>query len=352
MMEELQFNFHDLVGVRVMTDDRRARDFYLQEFKRAVGGTSPDTPAVNLTWQRKSAHERIPSGYQSHVHKLLARWGYKIRIEDRSIQISAMGNSLALPMVHHMLVQPSIRFLCSMQGVLMLHGSAVVHVGKSIIFTGSGGAGKTTSSSLILNSGGSDWQMHADDYLFVDGEMYTKGFLTRAHLYRAILEWIPEKKGVLTAGERMRLEFFGRLRSLTNDGLKWPLRVSEDRLWPKHSWAESADLGVVILLRKGTTEVIELTPAVNKDGLVEDLLEMNFNEARHFCMLVEKPGDAGVASNWLDQWKQRERQLIEAILLAKPIYWLDLPTHPEADRMGRELVDMLTNLINSQGVLS
>lgn len=352
MMEELQFNFHDLVGVRVMTQDRRAKDFYLQEFKRAVGGISPDTPMVKLTWQRKSALGRIPSDYQSHVHKLLARWGYQIRFEDRSIQISALGNALALPMVHHMLVQPSMRFLCSMQGVLMLHGSAVVHGGRSVIFTGSGGAGKTTSSSLILNSGGSSWQMHSDDYLFFDSAMHTKGFLTRAHLYRAILGWIPEVKGVLSVGERMRLEFFGRLRSLTNDGLKWPLRISEDRLWPEHSWAERADLGAVIFLRKGMGEVLELTPAVNKDGLVEDLLEMNFNEARHFCMLVKKARGTGVAQDWLDSWRQRERQLIEAVLQAAPIYWLDLPTHPETDRMGKDLEDMLTNLLDSPGVPS
>lgn len=332
-----------------MTGDEMAKEFYLQEFRRASGEVSPHLPEVRLNWQPWSYLRRIPPEYKRHVHKLLARWGYRILFEDRRIQISALGNALALPMVHHMLLQPSIRYLCCMQDVLMVHGSAVVHGGKSVIFTGKGGAGKTTSSSLVLHSGGTDWNLHADDYLFVDPAMQTKGFLTRAHLYRAILDWIPEKKTVLTVGERWRLEFFGRLRSLTRDGLKWPLRISEERLWPEHSWAESAELGALIILRKGNSQVPEIIPAQVEGELVEDLLEMNFNEARHFRLLVENASDVGLGEDWLDEWKNRERQLIEAMLLATPAYWLDLPSHPRADQLGKELVDVISNLLNSPG---
>lgn len=349
MIQDLNFNFHNIVGVEIQSRDRKVNKFYLKEFHHSIGEVKSHAPRVRLQWERRNSFDQIPEGYQFHVHKLLARWAYRITFNHEEIQIQSMGNELAIPMVHHMLVHPAMRYLSILQNVLMLHGSSVVKDGRSIILTGKGGAGKTTTSSLLLRYGGTDWQLHADDYVFVAPEMQTKGFLTRSHLYLDILKWIPELGRFLTPWERLRLEFFGRLRSLTRDGLKWPVRLSEDRLWPNHTWAEGAKLGAVFLLRRSDGDALQLTPATVDDTLVEELLEMNFNEVKHFCRLINKAVETGLPGDWLIEWKSREKQLIRENLLKAQIHWLDLPSKPDVDQIGRDLMNKLTPLINLTG---
>ena len=91
----------------------------------------------------------MPQGYTFHQHKLLARWGYRMQVSPERIELDVIGNRLSVPMVHHMLLHPSLRYLSARQGVLLLHAGAVSHLGKSLIFTGYGGAGKTTTTALV-----------------------------------------------------------------------------------------------------------------------------------------------------------------------------------------------------------
>jgi hypothetical protein len=199
----------------------------------------------------------------------------------------------------------------------------------------------------LLASGGQQWKLHADDYVFVNPNLQTLGYLTRSHLYLDILRWIPELSKLLTPWERTKLEFFGRLRSLTGDGLKWPVRISEDRLWPNRRWAEKGRLSTLLWLRRIAGEEIQLTEAKVDDHLIDELLEMNFNEAGHFISLVNKSDRAGLGENWLDEWKARERELIQNNLLRAPIHWLDLPRNPNVETIGPNLVTEISALLDS-----
>ena len=345
MSRGLDFNFHNLIGVHVESQDPKMNDFYLQEFRNAVGSMELLTSEVRLRWDRRATFERIPAGYQFHTHKMLARWAYRISFNQGCVEIHAMGNEVAIPMVHHMLVHPAMRYLSSFSDVLMLHGSAVVKNGRSLIFTGKGGTGKTTTSSLLLQYGGPEWHLHADDYLFLGPKFQTMGYLTRSHLYLDILRWIPELKKVLTPWERLKLEFFGRLRSLSGDGLKWPIRLSIDRLWPNHNWAATAELSAVLLLRRAGIEETSLTPIEFDGEFIEEILEMNFTEARHFCALLERAVETGLPEDWLLDWRRREKRLLQENLSSVPIYWLNLPLTSDVDQIGLELVDHLTQLL-------
>jgi hypothetical protein len=347
MSESLLFNFHNVVGVEVQSDDLKLREFYLQEFHRTQGQFPEHIPKVILSWNKRTFLDPTPDGFQFHAHKLFSRWVYRIAFSDKKIEINARGNELAIPMVHHMLVHPAIRYLSSLQNVLMLHASAVVIDGKSILLSGKGGAGKTTTSSLLLASGGSQWKLHADDYVFIDPKMRTFGYLTRSHLYLDILRWIPGLSTLLTPWERTKLEFFGRLRALTRDGLKWPLRIAEDRLWPNRDWAANGDLHTLLWLRRIAGGEVQLTKALVDNRLIDELLEMNFNEARHFISLVKKARAAGLRQNWLDEWKVRERGLIQENLLRASIYRLDLPEKPDVETLGTNLVKRILTLLNT-----
>ena len=348
MSESLFFNFHDVVGVEIHSEDPKLNEFYLHEFHRAQGQVPEHLPKVQLNWKRGSFLDPTPEGYQFHVHKLLSRWMYRIVFSRDKVEIFARGNELAIPMVHHMLLHPALRYLSSFQNVLMLHASAVSNKGRSILFTGKGGAGKTTTSSLLLASGGSEWELHADDYVFIDPKMQTLGYLTRSHLYLDILRWIPGLNKRLTPWERIRLEFFGRLRSLSSDGLKWPVRISEDRLWPDRTWAEKGRLLALLWLRRKVGEEIQLTHVGGDRRFVDELLEMNFKETEHFIRLVKKIRDSGLPENWLEEWKARERKLVQDNLLPASIHWLDLPGRPDVGTTGIELVERISSLLDSE----
>jgi hypothetical protein len=341
------YNFHDLAGVRVESEDQGLLSFYDAEYFPYSAPVSEEINQVVLR-SKKSSWPLSP-GYQFQLYKLLARWAYKVAIQEQGIYIETVGNSTSVPMIYHMLVHPSLRYLCSLKNVLMLHGSAVVLNHKSLVFTGTGGTGKTTVSSLILKGGGNEWNLHADDYVFLGENSSSYSYITRSHLYRDQLCWVPSIRKFLSPYERIRLEFFGRVRELTRDGVKWPVRIEAARLWPDHRIAAQAHLGAIIFLTRSNVdqfslEKIDVTPEV-----IQEVLQMNFYEARHFVSLIKKAFGETYQHEWLARWQEREQQLLEHILHESPVFRLHLPPGEKVgDRFGIELVKILKPLVTQE----
>jgi len=345
MTNLLSFNFHNLVGLNVVSNDPFATRFFKLENQFSTGDFPRDLGLVNLHWERRRPTDGRKINYRSQFHKLLARWSYWIEITDKGIEIDAFGNRTAVPMVHHMLVHPSLRYLCARQKVMMMHGSAVVLGNKSVVFTGMGGTGKTTISSLILKHGGVDWKLHADDYVFLSTRPFSYAYITRAHLYRDQIRWIPFMKEFLTPGERLHLEFFGRLREISRDGLKWPLRITATRLWPEHVIAPKANLAAIILLKRGSDTHPILQKVSRNSEIVDSLIQMNFHEARHFIRLFETTLDLHDREKWLKEWKIAERGILEEILKKTALYELYLPHRRDVPKnYGEQLVEIVTPL--------
>jgi len=348
---ETQFLFHNKVGFQVTTSDPEARQFFTDEYRNHLLGAGAELPAdiprVTLDWRRGPG---ALAGNQSrfHTHKILARWSYQVDVSDQEIAIRVTGNRYAVPMVHHMMVHPALRYLAGMQGVLMLHGAAVVKNGHSVILTGRGGAGKTTTSSMLLAQGGSRWRLHADDYVFIGPGPKTYCYMTRSHLYKDLLRWLPDLRSRLTLPERVRLLAYGTLREWTREGIKWPVRLSAGRLWPDHQLADQAVLGKVLLLRRAAVEVPQFAEVESLDEVVEQLVEMNFYEARHFIALLEKkPGDP-MPQGWLQEWQQRERDLLHRCLSHTSVSWLELPEQKQLDpQLGRDLANLIGPCLHS-----
>jgi hypothetical protein len=347
-MTVLTFNFHNLSGVQIESDDPIALKFFESEYRNSAGSLPLDARLVRLKWIKNLSFR--PSGIDFHFqkHKCLARWSYKIARDEMGFEIEALGNRLAIPMVHHMLVHPCLRYLCALSNTLMLHGSAVVFQNQSLIFTGAGGVGKTTISSLLLHQGGEDWKLHADDYVFLSAGSESFSYITRSHLYRNQIRWVPSIKNVLTKRERLHLEFFGRLREFTRDGIKWPLRVESSRLWPDHAIAPHATLGAIILLSRGDLDGPVLERIEAEEEVIDNLVKMNFTEARHFIELIRRDFDEIDFKNWLHEWEERERILLIGILKASPLFRLELPPSKYAsDQYGRQLLDLLLPILSA-----
>jgi hypothetical protein len=344
----LYFNFHNLVTVEVTAADPEDRAFFASEYQHHQGdGASSGLPGVVLRFRRGSFGKRLPEGYTFHQHKLLARWSYRMQVSQEHIELDVIGNRLAVPMVYHMLLHPSLRYLSARQGVLLLHAGAVSYFGRSLIFTGYGGAGKTTTTALMLAGGGEDWCPHGDDYIFLGPGPVSLAYMTRSHLYRELLHWVPEVAGRLTAGERPRLEFFSRIRQWSRDRLKWAVRLPIERLWPGRELAISAKpAAAIILKRSSSARRPVLNPVAVNEQLVSDLVRMNFYEARHFLNLVQKCRSVSNLASWLEEWKGRERALLQERLHEIPVYQLELPSEMHSPTAFRSaLVDELTRLV-------
>jgi len=340
-MTTLFFNFHDLVGIRIETGDEQAIKFFREEYKSYLTAElSPALPRIDLVFERKNS-QKTHGNLTSHTHKFLARWDYKIDFKEKGIEITAFGNGFAIAMIHHMLLHPSLRYLVSLQGVLMLHAGAIVHNGYSWLFTGYGGAGKTTTVSLLLKKLGKGKALHADDYVFISPGEKTFSYLTRAHLYLNLLSWLPELKEKLTAGEKMQLWLLGKTRQWTREGLKWPLRMSLERMWDGYEPVSEAIPAGIIWLERAEEKKSSIAPFTPKSQDVDKLAEMNFYEARHFLALVKKSNAVTDFEGWLTDWKSREKALLMRSVEATPSYLLKISHETQDTLFLDELVQMM-----------
>ena len=275
----------------------------------------------------------------------MARWAYQVGLQAQKVSIQAYGNPLSVSLIHHMLVHHSLRYLVSYQNTLMLHAGAVVFRGRSLILTGHGGVGKTTLTSLLLSRGGSEWSVHADDYVFLTAKGESLAYLTRAHVYRSLLGPVPEIKRVLTPAERLRLEAYWRLRTLA--GIKLPVRVPLARLWPGRPVAiKAVPAGLVVLERGGVSQPVlrQLSP---EQAPLDDLLAMNFGEAGHYLDLVGRCLPAAEWQTLAAGWRQREKEVLQQVVQRIPVYSLTIPQQV-AHLNNSALFDSLAALVGAE----
>ena len=343
MQFDRSFDFHGLLGLRVQTDDSFVDDYYHAEYGPAACPISTEFPMVMLCWTGSSLPRRPDASYRLKIHKGLARWYYRIRFEAEGILIEAVGNRIAVPMVHHMLVHGCLRYLCSGQDTLLLHAAALVHRKRSLVFAGSGGVGKTSVSSIVLDRGGSNWELHADDYIFLTAAGATYSYPSRAHLYAGLLKQAPAASSQLSAMQRAHLTVFGLVRQVSGERIKWPLRVEPSLLWPDHKTASRARLQALLLLERSEAKEFNLEPIGDMEHLVDELVQVNFKEAQHTIELLE---GFETPIDFLAEWKSRERVMLRRALQDTPAYRLLLPKYANLD--PRDLVSELQHLVNAE----
>ncbi len=254
---------------------------------------------------------------------MVACWAYKVSVRPDRVTLHVHGNPPSVSLVHHMMAHHSLRYLVSYRDTLMLHAGAVAFRGRSLILTGHGGVGKTTLTSLLLARGGPEWSVHADDYVFLTSAGESLAYLTRAHIYRSLLGPVPEIKQVLTTAERLRLEAWWRLRTIA--GIKLPVRIPLTRLWPDRPVAAKAVPAGLVVLERGDVEQPHLRQIRPEQVPVDDLLAMNFGEAHHYLDLVGKCLPVDEWHTLVEEWRQREKAVLQQLVQQIPVYSLTLP---------------------------
>lgn len=340
------YDFHSIVGLRLETDSAAAADFYRNELAQHAGEPAAEVPLVELQWNHSWLPRSPGPGYQLQMHKRLARWYYRMELEPKRVILDCAGNRTSIAMAWHMLVEPSMRYLAAGQGCLMLHGAGVVLGERSLVLTGLGGAGKTSTSSVLLRHD-PDWTLHSDDYVFLKPGGTSLAFGTRAHAYLDLLKWLPELRSRLTAREQLEIAIFGLVRRFSGDRLKLPVRMPLARMWNGRQLSMQADLGAILLLGERTTGELAMRRLSPKVQAVDALIEMNFGEAAHFVRLARKFLGHQRADEQVARWREQERQVLERILEQVPVFEVhvptDLGTEPgKVDRLVGELRQLVT----------
>ena len=345
MTTDASYDFHQLAGFDLSTDNAAAIRFFDAEYGafKTTAGTASE---VRLSWQGRRPLAPPSNGQRFHSHKLLARWTYQISIEAGRVGLAARGNRWALPMVHHMMVHPALRYVVSGKGTMLLHGAAVVHDGRSLIITGGGGAGKTTTASLLLAYGAGQWRPHADDYVFVKTDGTTYAYPTRSHLYHNLLAWAPDLGRRLTVMERLWIRSLWAVRRGSGERLKWPVRVAAQRLWPERPTAVMAQAHAVILLERGNDAAPVLHPIPTPSFPVDDLIGMNFAEARYFLSLVQLGAQPARPDDWQARWRAQETAILRQVSHRVPAFRLVIPRRPASRaEASRLMVAMLEEVM-------
>ena len=333
------FNFHKIAQANLTCDGDFANQFFVDEYRyHLIPEILKDLPTVSLTYH---LNKPIPGGYTQYRHKIFANLGFHCDISKNNVLLDIYGNNVAVPIAHHMLLHSSIRWLTANNNGLLLHAGSVAKNGKSVIFSGRGGAGKTTTTSLILSSG-DGWQIHADDYIFLRQEK-SLAYVTRSHLYKDLLSWVPEVGPRLTTWEKVRLEVLGQIRYHTQEGIKWPVRLSSDRLWPDVEICDHADAAAILLLDRQDVSTPKIVLETNLDKAADELIEMNFYEARHYIELLKKAGI--FTDTWLSEWKDLERAALMTTLSKVPVYHFVMPFYSDKSQQSSELLHSLNELV-------
>lgn len=111
---------------------------------------------------------------------------------------------------------------------------------------------------------------------------------------------------------------------------------------------ENAEPAAVIILKRGHSKHRPSLQRLAEDEIpLDELISMNFYEARHFLNLLHKCQAIANLSAWLQSWQEREQTLLQARLQEIPVYRLDLPSKIRSPKSFRTLlVEELRGLLN------
>jgi hypothetical protein len=122
-------------------------------------------------------------------------------------------------------------------------------------------------------------------------------------------------------------------------------------MWPDLAPVMKATPAGILVLKRSDIEEPSLTKLSPDEDLLEDLLDMNFREAKHFLQLVQKNRAVQDFQAWLSEWMSREKALLETILPLIPTYTLKLPSKISPSKFQRAtLVKQLAQIVHQKAV--
>jgi hypothetical protein len=103
------------------------------------------------------------------------------------------------------------------------------------------------------------------------------------------------------------------------------VRLPAERLWPGYQLTRQAKLAGLVILQQDRIDAPQLFHLQPDDVPVMDLIEMNFDEARHFRNLLAKNHSKQDVERLFDDWQASELNLFTQRIEETPVYLLTRP---------------------------
>jgi hypothetical protein len=111
-----------------------------------------------------------------------------------------------------------------------------------------------------------------------------------------------------------------------------------------------ARLGAVVMLRVRGGERLEIHRLTPDEALIQEILEMNFFEARYFRSLTRRYLGEQQAESEMRIWREQERQVLIELFRHAPVYRLRIPVgFGEDTGSARELLSELSAIAADNG---
>ena len=119
------------------------------------------------------------------------------------------------------------------------------------------------------------------------------------------------------------------------------------RLWPTKTLQKEAEPEAILLLsRADGIEEPALQPLEDTNLVVQELIGINFYEARHFLELLREHLDESTVDALLQEWRDIEAGLFQELLHDTPAYRLTLPkTQDKQPKRGGSLKGLVSGFL-------
>ena len=198
--------------------------------------------------------------YCQDYHKY-ARWEMEVSgLEEEHQEVRISSNILGNPIIPELLISPLIWFTLNRKGFPVIHASCVSKNGKAYLFSGLGGAGKTTICLSLIEKGFS----FMSDHFVILSNGFVLGFPSALHMFDFNL--LPAVREGMKGKGRISLNLKNLLYRITR--LRMVTKINPLETFP-HSWVDKAKLAGVFLLIPGSELIMR---RISKEHLFHCLI--------------------------------------------------------------------------------
>ena len=340
--KEYHFNIHNLSKFKVYSIETPKH--ILQEYHMFISKSKIENPDIEIYLHRFEPRLRECYVIDNwlHIRKdyLYALSSYKIakwefEMDEKNNVIRVYGNIFSPNFIIGYLLNFMIRYKLNLKGNPVIHASAVSKAGKSVVFAGVSGSGKTLIALALLRRG---FKLLSDDYVIISNGTVL-GFPKPLNIFSYNVKPISK---YLTP--RMRISLFLRdlLYKLSLGYTKLFLKIRLNEI-SGNILEEKAELNTIFYLLPNTNKDSVNLKKVKKDELIDYLL---FNEMIESTPMLNCILDFATIfpEEHLSRYFEIYRSNLERILdNCRKLYILELPCVIKSAHILNKIVAEILN---------
>lgn len=266
----------------------------------------------------------VGANHVSWAHRSkVARWHVALEgLERPPFHLSFSGNRFSYRSLFFHVLQPLVDYHLGLNGMALVHASAVGTEQSALAFSSLSGVGKTSLAILLLSMGLP--QFLGDEFIIVSADGTARSFPLPLSLFHRNLVSTPSLRRRLTTRARASLTMNRVLSAVTRAMVRPRLPMGVAEIFPEVTVPRTLPLGALGYLVPTPARDISIRPRPVSAEFVERLLANNHLEFRYFrrvlrAVAAARP-DSPVAAH-----DTRIRKVLSDALSRTPCFEIAVP---------------------------